>query len=226
MLTCHGFVEERVTGLRAGADDCVVRPCANEELLARIDALFRRDPPRGRFFDRMKHAHDSIQSAEEFRRPVIVLSVDVQGSSKPPASSREEYLRAVVFHEYHALVEEAAAGHGGSPVAWAGDGGTAEFPDPGRAVAAALEILRGRAARPRLSQLVLGIGIAAGQELLEPGAAIGKRTSQTHNRAGHFQKYANPNMLTMGREVVAALIDPSRFRERLPVDGETVCEVC
>jgi DNA-binding response OmpR family regulator len=45
MLTCHGSVEGRVTGLRAGADDCVGKPCADEELLARIDALFRRCPP-------------------------------------------------------------------------------------------------------------------------------------------------------------------------------------
>lgn len=42
LLTARDTVEDRVTGLRTGADDYLVKPFAIEELLARVDALGRR----------------------------------------------------------------------------------------------------------------------------------------------------------------------------------------
>ena len=42
LLTARGTVGERVTGLRAGADDYLVKPFDFEELVARIEALHRR----------------------------------------------------------------------------------------------------------------------------------------------------------------------------------------
>ena len=42
MLTARGSTGEKVTGLRAGADDYLVKPFDFEELLARIDSLARR----------------------------------------------------------------------------------------------------------------------------------------------------------------------------------------
>jgi DNA-binding response OmpR family regulator len=50
MLTARDTVEDRVTGLRSGADDYLIKPFAFAELLARIDALARRagTSPSGR----------------------------------------------------------------------------------------------------------------------------------------------------------------------------------
>jgi DNA-binding response OmpR family regulator len=42
MLTAKGQIEDRVTGLDAGADDYLVKPFSTNELLARVRALLRR----------------------------------------------------------------------------------------------------------------------------------------------------------------------------------------
>jgi len=44
MLTARGEVEDRVTGLDAGADDYLRKPFAAAELKARVRSLLRRDP--------------------------------------------------------------------------------------------------------------------------------------------------------------------------------------
>ena len=44
MLTARGSVEDRVRGLRLGADDYLQKPFDTRELLARIDAMLRRAP--------------------------------------------------------------------------------------------------------------------------------------------------------------------------------------
>jgi two-component system response regulator MprA len=45
LLTARDAVAERVAGLEAGADDYLVKPFASEELVARLQALLRRNRP-------------------------------------------------------------------------------------------------------------------------------------------------------------------------------------
>jgi two-component system alkaline phosphatase synthesis response regulator PhoP len=50
MLTARGQIEDKVAGLKIGADDYVTKPFEARELMARIEALLRRAPttlPRG-----------------------------------------------------------------------------------------------------------------------------------------------------------------------------------
>lgn len=46
ILTARGSEDDRVAGLRAGADDYVVKPFSARELLARVEAVLRRSPER------------------------------------------------------------------------------------------------------------------------------------------------------------------------------------
>lgn len=56
MLTARGAEEDKVRGLRLGADDYVAKPFSAQELLARVEAVLRRSrlaetPARQTFFD-------------------------------------------------------------------------------------------------------------------------------------------------------------------------------
>ncbi|MBX7102957.1 MAG: response regulator transcription factor [Gemmataceae bacterium] len=46
ILTARGSEDDRVRGLRLGADDYVVKPFSAKELLARVEAVLRRSPHR------------------------------------------------------------------------------------------------------------------------------------------------------------------------------------
>jgi len=46
ILTARGTEDERVAGLRKGADDYVVKPFSARELIARVEAVLRRSPER------------------------------------------------------------------------------------------------------------------------------------------------------------------------------------
>lgn len=46
ILTARGGEDDRVRGLRLGADDYVVKPFSAKELLARVEAVLRRSPHR------------------------------------------------------------------------------------------------------------------------------------------------------------------------------------
>jgi DNA-binding response OmpR family regulator len=46
VLTARGDEDDRVAGLRQGADDYVVKPFSVKELLARVEAVLRRSPGR------------------------------------------------------------------------------------------------------------------------------------------------------------------------------------
>jgi len=53
ILTARGDEADRVTGLRLGADDYVVKPFSVKELLARVEAVLRRSPERPSDVDRV-----------------------------------------------------------------------------------------------------------------------------------------------------------------------------
>jgi DNA-binding response OmpR family regulator len=54
VLTARGEENDRVEGLRLGADDYVVKPFSVKELLARVEAVLRRSPERPQEMSQLK----------------------------------------------------------------------------------------------------------------------------------------------------------------------------
>jgi two-component system response regulator QseB len=96
MLTARGTVGERVTGLRAGADDYLVKPFDVDELKARIRALLRRSG--GRLSERVELGE-------------LVMDLDAQEVKKSGESiplTRREFtvLRELLLHLGKVLTRE------------------------------------------------------------------------------------------------------------------------
>ncbi len=105
VLTARGEEEDRVRGLRLGADDYIVKPFSFAELLARIEAVLRRSPgrPTGLAtlvvagvtidFDRREVAH-----ADGSRESLSTRESEVLGylaANRGRAVSREDLLQRV-----------------------------------------------------------------------------------------------------------------------------------
>jgi DNA-binding response OmpR family regulator len=74
ILSARDRVEQRVDGLRSGADDYLVKPFAFDELLARIEALCRR--ARGKTANRVQIADVELDlAAKEFSRSGVPIAL-------------------------------------------------------------------------------------------------------------------------------------------------------
>jgi len=86
MLTARAEVHERIEGLRMGADDYLVKPFDPNELLARMDSIFRR-------LDRMTAA-SNINHNHEYQIGNLSLyaeSYTATMNSEPVALTRREF---------------------------------------------------------------------------------------------------------------------------------------
>ena len=105
ILTARGAEEDRIRGLRAGADDYVVKPFSARELLARVEAVLRRSPERPRPVVRIQGGKTVVDCARREvcrpdgeRVPLSDMEADILqrlASHSGRAVSREELLAAV-----------------------------------------------------------------------------------------------------------------------------------
>lgn len=104
MLTAKGQVEDRVSGLDAGADDYLVKPFSTQELLARVRALLRRTRKQSHPLDTLtlgKARIDFVQQrAWKHNKPLHLTAKEfamlrLMAECRGDAISRERFLDAV-----------------------------------------------------------------------------------------------------------------------------------
>ncbi len=148
LVTARGLRTDKLTGLTAGADDYVVKPFDNEELLARVAGVLRRaeymrsqSPLTG--LPGNVRIEDEIQARIDAREPFALLYVDLDNfkaySDRYGFVRGDEALRATGL-----LIREAAKAVAGTAT-FVGHIGGDDFVvicEPERAVAVAEELIR------------------------------------------------------------------------------------
>lgn len=161
---------------------------------------------------------DSVEAALEkaglysrLERIPAISFLDVTGYTRLTEEHGDE-AAAEIAEELRRMVERIAAGRGGHPIKWLGDGVMLHFPDPGAGVLASLEMVdkTGRAGLPPAH-----VGLHAGPVLFHNGDYYGR----TVNVASRIADHARPGEVLVSKAVVDGSGEvPVKFDEIGPVD--------
>jgi adenylate cyclase len=145
------------------------------------------------------------------RRPPAVCFLDITGYTRL-TEERGDQAAADLAARLASLVRRASQQHGGQPVKWLGDGVMFYFPEPGRGVLAALDMVDGVAT---YSLPPAHVGIHAGPVIFQEGDYFGR----TVNIAARIADYARPGEVLASHDVVNEADGcPVTFTEIGPVE--------
>jgi DNA-binding response OmpR family regulator len=99
ILSARGEENDRVSGLRLGADDYVVKPFSVNELLARVDAVLRRSPSRPTDVEELELPEGRV----DFARREIQFT---DGQRVELSEREQQLLRYLACHPARAVTRE------------------------------------------------------------------------------------------------------------------------
>jgi class 3 adenylate cyclase len=200
LVTALSADAERIRGLDDGADDYITKPFVWGELTARMRAVLRRTAAR-RELSSATAGHTPPETAQPV--PAAVLCADIAGFVRLMQNDEAVTLRTW-WSDRGIVIEPMIADHGGRIVKYTGDGFLAEFAQPQAAVACAVAIQRGIAARrgpqPESRRLRYRMGVHCGPIVREADDIFGT----TVNLAARLQILAPVGGIAVSTEVSAA----------------------
>ncbi len=202
IMTALERVEDRIAGIRAGADDFVTKPVDERELLARIETTLNLKHSVDRKLGELRRAKDHLAKfvpetvrrmimgntdapglATKHERDISALFVDITGYTRLSEQLPLTTLNAIV-ERYFSVFLDRICEAGGDMNETTGDGFLAIFHDPdplkhpGTAVDTALSLL---AATDKLNQetdqpaLAIHMGLSSGTALVGSARLEGQR---------------------------------------------------
>jgi len=106
MLTARGEIDDKVSGLQAGADDYVVKPFSMKELIVRVQVLLRRPPL----------SLGSIISVEDLSVSIELFEVNRAGIHISLSAREFKLLSYLAYHRGQTLSKDKIISH-----VWDGD---------------------------------------------------------------------------------------------------------
>lgn len=152
-------------------------------------------------------------------RPPAICFLDITGYTRLTQEHGDEEA-ASLAERLGLLVSRSSIERGGRPVKWLGDGVMLYFPDPGRGVMAALDMVDGVGSADLPPAHV---GLHAGPVLFQEGDYFGR----TVNLASRIAEYARPGEVLVSQSVVDVAADAAggvRFTEIGPVELKGMTE--
>lgn len=108
ILTAQGDEQDRVKGLKDGADDYVVKPFSIKELLARVEAVLRRTPERPSNIELASFADGTI----DFERREIRFAASAESNGQPANEGHDDNNRVELSEKEAELIQYLASNSG------------------------------------------------------------------------------------------------------------------
>jgi adenylate cyclase len=188
-------MDERQIGEAVTRSSAQLTPLAERMLLA----LYQRHREHALIDHSVEHVEAALESSgmgqPRLARPPAMCFLDLAGYTRL-TEERGDQVAAELATTLAGLVEGVSLRHGGHPVKWLGDGVMLHFPNPGRGVLAALEMVE-RTAEAELPEA--HVGLHAGPVVFQDGDYYGR----TVNLAARIATHAGPGQVLVSDHVVA-----------------------